>query len=76
MEEFKDLHCLVSKLESERKEKEQVKILQQINELLLTKYAIKIGDLKVVPLWVEAYYYDKDKFCDENTHKSPMQKNR
>ena len=30
--------------------------LQLLGEMLITDYIIKIGDLKIEPLWVEAYY--------------------
>ena len=74
--EMSELQKKVKELRDAKHDPDRIRCLQEINELLLTKYAIRIGDLKVVPLWVETYYYDKDKFCDENTHKSPMQKNR
>ena len=73
MEELKEK---VAALRKATNDDARIRILQQINELLLTKYAIKIGDLKVVPLWVEAYYYDKGKFCDCNIHMSDKQKGR
>lgn len=73
---MEELKAKVEELKTAKNDEERIQILQKINELLLTKYAIKIGNLKVIPLWVEAYYYDGDKFCDENTHRSPMQRNR
>lgn len=64
------LEELVEKLTNpELNDKEaQIKILQKINKLLLTEYVIKIGDVIIEPVLVEAYYYHKGKFDDENTH--------
>lgn len=73
---MKGLENLVHELQSITSEKEIIQKLQSINTLLLTKYVLEIGDIKVIPLWIEAYYYDPKKFCDENTHRSPRQKNR
>lgn len=78
---YSDLENLVKELEKtanlegDRKE-EQIKILQKINEKLLVKYAIKVGELTIVPLWVEAYYYHTKSFPDITTHRSPKQQGR
>lgn len=50
------------------------KKLQQIIELLISKYAIKIGDITIKPIVVEAYYKNEI-FDDKYTHDSPRQKN-
>lgn len=65
----------VANLEGDHKE-EQIKILQEINEKLLVKYAIKVGELTIVPLWIETYYYHKRSFPDITTHRSPKQQGR
>ncbi len=63
------LEKLVEELEKEsNKEKERVKILQDIGKLLLTEYIIQVGDLTIKPLLVEAYYYHQGKFNDNNSH--------
>lgn len=63
------LERLVEELEKEsNKEKERVKILQDIGKLLLTEYIIQVGDLTIKPLLVEAYYYHQGKFNDSNSH--------
>lgn len=64
------LKTLVSKLEKLEKddEKKTVIILKQINEQLLTEYVIKVDDIIIEPLLVEAYYYHPGKFEDFNTH--------
>ncbi len=66
----------IEKLVNETNEKKQIRILQEINRTILTKYVIQICDLTIEPLWVEAYYYDKKSFPDCNTHMSNKQKNR
>lgn len=43
--------------------------LQLLGEMLITDYIIKIGDLKIEPLWVEAYYSNVAKgFVDPFIH--------
>lgn len=67
MKEFGDLVERLFDLEPTDKD-EQIKILQHINEKLLTEYVVKIGSVTIEPILIEAYYYHKDKFCDKNTH--------
>lgn len=53
----------------------RVRILQKLNEKLLSEYYIKINDDFVIePLLVEAYYFHEGKFEDGNTHQSEKQK--
>lgn len=68
MESLKDLKTLVSNLEKATGD-EQIRILQEIEQVLLTRYVIKVKDLVIEPLIIEAYYYNKDCFADSNTHK-------
>ena len=79
MDNLKDLHDLVSKLEKVKDKAEQINILQKINEKLLTEYEIHISEDEILhPLRVEAYYYpdqDPDKFNDCCAHLSPKKKN-
>lgn len=64
------LKTLVSNLEKlgENDKDDAVIILKQINEQLLTEYVIKVDDVIIEPLLVEAYYYHPGKFEDKNTH--------
>lgn len=68
------LKKLVRRLEGEADLQKQVAILQEIGEKLVSKYVLSIGDLLVVPLWVEAYYFDRETFEDPFTHRSEDQK--
>lgn len=56
---MEDLKRLVKKLEQTSNEKEQIRLLQEIGNKLLTEYVIVIPTLNVTiePLRVEAYYY-------------------
>lgn len=72
---MENLEELVKKLEDKNnKEEERVKILQDIGKLLLTEYIIQVGDIKVYPLWVEAYYFNNKNFADPFVHKAEEQK--
>lgn len=71
-----ELKKLVENLEKENDEKKQEKILQNIGKVLITEYEIIVDGIKIEPLWVEAYYYDQNKFADCNTHLDDKQKNR
>lgn len=73
MDELKEL---VKNLEKENDEKKQKKILQNIGKVLITEYEIIVDGIKIEPLWVEAYYYNQNKFADCNTHLDDKQKNR
>lgn len=46
----------------------RVKQLQKISEMLLNEYVIKIGNMTIEPLLIEAYYYHKGKFEDTSVH--------
>jgi len=55
----------------------QLALLQRLNDLLLTRFCLRLGgDATLLPLWVEAYYYHPGKFEDESTHRSPKQVGR
>lgn len=71
-----ELKKLVENLEKENDEKKQEKILQNIGKVLITEYEIIVDGIKIEPLWVEAYYYNQNKFADCNTHLDDKQKNR
>ena len=74
MEELQNLYDLVKDLKKATDKKDQVLRLQKINDLLLTDYEIRIGNIIIEPYWVEAYYYhDKGNlsgsFLDLNSHR-------
>lgn len=70
---MEELRKLVERLEKATEEKQQISILQEIGAKLITDYGIQIGNLKIEPLLVEAYYCNFKSFCDCNCHQSPMQ---
>lgn len=68
---------LIRQLEKASEETEQVKILQEIGKNLLTEYVIKVGNITIKPLWVEAYYSDTNTgFIDEAVHGNECQKDQ
>ena len=76
MDELKKLRDIVCDLEGTSGKEEQVRILQKIGALLLTDYVIKVGDITIEPLWVEAYYYnEKNGFTDDTVHRNEAQYN-
>lgn len=70
-----DLELLVNELANNTNEEEQIKILQKIGKTLITEYEIKIGNITIEPLLIEAYYYNNKNFPDCNTHRNSNQKN-
>ena len=70
------LEKLVNELVAESNEEKQIKTLQDIGKVLITEYEIIVDGIKIEPLWVEAYYYNQNKFADCNTHLDDKQKNR
>lgn len=68
---------LINQLTSTHDKDAQVNFLQKIGKKLLTEYVIKIGDITIKPLWVEAYYSDTNTgFVDEAVHGNECQKNQ
>ena len=68
---------LIRQLEKTGEETAQVKILQEIGKKLLTEYMIKVGNITIKPLWVEAYYSNTNAgFVDEAVHGNECQKNQ
>lgn len=68
---------LINQLTSTHDKDAQVIFLQEIGKKLLTEYVIKIGDITIKPLWVEAYYSDTNTgFVDEAVHGNECQKNQ
>ena len=68
---------LINQLISTHDKDAQVNFLQEIGKKLLTEYVIKIGDITIKPLWVEAYYSDTNTgFVDEAVHGNECQKNQ
>lgn len=79
MEELKKLVENLITLDGgdEKKNNIIVNELQEIGKKLITEYELKIGDVTVDPLWVEAYYYNADKgFTDPFVHRREMQLNK
>lgn len=72
-----NLKTLIEKLKKESNKDSQIKILQEINTLFLTRYMLKIDDKFVLyPIEVEAYYYQENNFPDTCVHKYQWQQNR
>ena len=68
---------LINQLTSTHDKDAQVNFLQEIGKKLLTEYVIKVGDITIKPLWVEAYYSDTNTgFIDEAVHGNECQKNQ
>ena len=68
---------LINQLTCTHDKDAQVNFLQEIGKKLLTEYVIKIGDITIKPLWVEAYYSDTNTgFVDEAVHGNECQKNQ
>ena len=68
---------LINQLTSTHDKDAQVNFLQEIGKKLLMEYVIKIGDITIKPLWVEAYYSDTNTgFVDEAVHGNECQKNQ
>ncbi len=66
-------------LGKDEKEKILIGLLQSIGKEILNKYVLKIGDIIIEPLRVEAYYYpykDKESFDDPCVHKSEKKLNK
>ena len=80
MEELKNGLCelkeMVCGLKEETNEKTIIEQLQEIEARLIREYVIKVEGIMIEPLWVEAYYFNKNVFSDCNTHLSEKQKNR
>lgn len=80
MEELKNGLCelkeMVCSLKAETNEETIIKQLQKIAEKLIAEYVIEVEGITIEPLWVEAYYFNKNVFSDCNTHLSEKQKNR
>ena len=74
--EICDLREMVCNLKAETKEEVIIRRLKEIEAKLLTEYVIEAEGLIIEPLWVEAYYFNKNIFSDCNTHLSEKQKNR
>lgn len=58
----------VEKLETETDNKTQIQLLQKIGAKLINEYEIHVGNLKIEPMLVEAYYYHKGKFEDNSVY--------
>lgn len=62
-------------LENNRNSEKQIAILQEIGKKLLAEYVIKVGDITIKPLWIEAYYSNANtEFVDASVHGNERQK--
>lgn len=68
MDKLHDLKKLVDALEKEENREKQIEILQEIGAKLINEYEIHVGDLKIEPMLVEAYYHHKGKFEDSSVY--------
>lgn len=67
---------LLQEMKISTNKEQKIIILQEINSLLLTQYALKIDDsFTLYPIEVEAYYVGYG-FKDDTIHGSELQKNR
>lgn len=71
-----ELRKLVRELETAKNDEQIVNKLQKIGAKLIREYIIMVGGLTIEPLWVEAYYYNKNCFPDCNAHLNDLQRNR
>lgn len=71
-----ELKSMVGKLKNANHKDEIVGILQQIGKKLITEYEINVCGIKIIPLWVEAYYFNQSDFADCNMHLDDKQKDR
>ncbi len=62
------LKTMVNALDEMNEREQIVKQLQEIGKVLLTEYEIKVGDVTIQPLLLEAYYYNSKSFPDCNMH--------
>lgn len=71
-----ELKNLVADLEQENDESQQIECLKKIGKELLKK-RLKVDDVIIEPLWIEAYYYNEKKgFIDESVHRNDQQKDK
>lgn len=71
-----NLEIVIDNLKNTSDKQSQIKILQEINTLLLTQYILKIDDNFILyPIEVEAYYSSVN-FKDDTVHDNELQKNR
>lgn len=64
------------RLIKETDREKQIRILQEINTMLLTGYVVRVRDTIIEPLWIEIYYFNEKNFPDYNSHMSCKQKGR
>ena len=77
MEPILELKETVRRLEAARNTESQIELLQSLNDQLLTRFCVRLGEgILLLPLWVEAYYYHPGSFEDSSAHLSPRQKDR
>ena len=85
MDELQDLGELLDRLEAPADKRTIIEVVQKIGAKILTHYEIRLGNLTIEPLRVEAYLYKAGCFEDKFVHKGigkenevygPRQRNR
>lgn len=71
---MEDLKNTAAELEKEYNREKQIKLLQKIEKLLITDYAVNVCGCLIEAMWVEAYYFHSGKFEDFNCHRKEKQK--
>ena len=69
MEEMRDLDKLLKRLETATDKRTIIEVVQKIGAKILTHYEIRLGNLTIEPLRVEAYLYKAGCFEDKFVHK-------
>ena len=85
MDELRDWDELLRRLEKTKDKRTLIELVQKAGEKILTHYEIRLGNLTIEPLRVEAYLYKAGCFEDKFVHKGkgkekevygPRQRNR
>ena len=72
-----DIKEKVNQLLKETNKEEIAKKLQDINDLFLTEYKLKVDNTEIIPLETEIYYYNENKIFEDNMiHKNELQESR
>lgn len=75
MEEMRDLDKLLKRLETATDKRTIIEVVQKIGAKILTHYEIRLGNLTIEPLRVEAYLYKPVYFEDKFIHKEKGKEN-
>jgi hypothetical protein len=72
---MEDIKNLVGSLLCSHEKGEKVRIMQEVNRLLVSEYMLRIKNVCIYPTEVESYYFG-DSFKDGYTHNAEDQRNR